>query len=107
MKPPGYSERDFSFGQALLNLRTAIGLTQSSLADYFGVSRRTVSFWETGSSYPKAENLKKLIALGVKYHVFAAGHEIEEIRSLWNAAHQKVRLSEDWLTTLLARSEMP
>src|SRR5215475_9261389 len=47
-----YSERDYSFGQAMLTLRTAIGLTQGALAHYLGVSRRAVGDWEAGSSSP-------------------------------------------------------
>lgn len=106
MKPPSYRDRDFSFGQAMLTLRTTIGLTQAGLAEYLGVSRHTVNFWEAGSTYPKVKNLKELIALGVKHHAFEEGRETEEIRSLWKAAHQKVLLSEEWLATLLAQSKM-
>src|SRR5260370_26276434 len=45
-----------------------------------------------GSSYPKATHLKALIALAIKEQVWAFGHEEEEIRALWQAAHQKVLL---------------
>ncbi len=38
-----YSERDYAFGQAMLSLRTAIGLTQTGLAELLGVSRKAVS----------------------------------------------------------------
>ena len=37
-----YDERDYTFGQAMLTLRTNIGLTQSELADLLGVYRRSV-----------------------------------------------------------------
>ena len=40
MKRFSYRERDYSFGQAMLTLRTTIGLTQAGLADLLGVSRR-------------------------------------------------------------------
>jgi transcriptional regulator with XRE-family HTH domain len=57
-----YDERDYAFGQAMLTLRTNIGLTQAGLADLLHVSRRAVAEWEAGSNYPKAEHLKQFIA---------------------------------------------
>src|SRR2546427_3929019 len=103
MKRFSYGERDYAFGQAMLSLRTTIGLTQAGLADLLGVSRRAVGEWEVGSSYPKAEHLKEFIALGVQHQAFAAGREAEEIRALWKAARQKVRLDEPWLSALLSQ----
>src|SRR5437660_8457537 len=85
----------------MLTLRTAIGLTQAGLADRLGVSRRAVAQWEAGLSYPKAERLKQLITLGVRASAFPAGHEEEEIRAFWRAAHQKVLLDEAWLHDLV------
>jgi hypothetical protein len=41
-----YGERDYAFGQAMLTLRTSIGLTQAGLADLLHVSRRAVGEWE-------------------------------------------------------------
>src|SRR6266478_5624966 len=98
-----YGERDYAFGQRILTLRTQIGLTQAGLADLLHVSRRAVTEWEGGSSYPKAEHLQQLIALGVQQQAFAAGREAEEIRTLWHAAHQKLLLDEAWLAALLGR----
>ena len=40
MKRYSYRERDYAFGQAMMTLRTSIGLTQAGLADLLGVSRR-------------------------------------------------------------------
>jgi transcriptional regulator with XRE-family HTH domain len=97
-----YRERDYAFAQLVLTLRTAIGLTQTGLAERLGASRRAVAEWEGGLSYPKAERLKELIALGMHQQAFAAGREEEEIRALWKAAHQKVLLDDAWLRDLLA-----
>src|SRR5438105_14464894 len=97
-----YRERDYAFAQSVLTLRTAIGLTQTGLAERLGASRRAVAEWEGGLSYPKAERLKELITLGMQQHAFAAGREEQEIRALWKAAHQKVLLDEAWLADLLA-----
>ncbi len=47
-----YREHDYAFGQAMLKLRTSIGLTQAGLADLLGVSRRAVGEWEA-STIPK------------------------------------------------------
>jgi WD40 repeat protein/transcriptional regulator with XRE-family HTH domain len=102
-----YSERDYNFGEKMLTLRTAIGLTQAELANHLGISRRAVGEWEAGNSYPKSEHLKKLITLGVKQQAFAKGSAIEEIVALWRAAHQKVLLDERWLSTLLDQERFP
>jgi len=60
-----YGERDYAFGQRMLTLRTALGLTQAGLADLLGVSRQAVGDWEAGSSYPKAHHLQHLIRLAL------------------------------------------
>ena len=66
MRRSTYGERDYAFGQLILALRSAIGLTQAGLSDQLGISKRAVGEWEAGSSYPKATHLKALIALAVK-----------------------------------------
>lgn len=102
-----YGERDYAFGQLMATLRTALGLTQAGLAEFLHVSRRAVGDWEAGNSYPKAEHLKVFIDLCVKHHIFPVGREVEEIRTLWKAAHQKVLLNEQWLSTLFDQTEPP
>src|SRR2546425_1081179 len=103
MKRSCYGERDYAFGQTMLTLRTAIGLTRAGIAEHLGVSRHAVGEWEAGSSYPKAEHLKALLALAVGQQAFPAGREEEEIRAFWKAAHQKMLLDESWLSTLLSQ----
>lgn len=97
-----YEERDYAFGQMIVTRRTHLKLTQAELAEQLGVSRQAVGEWETGSSYPKANHLKAFIALGVQQHAFTSGHEVEEIRALWLAAHQKILLDEVWLQELFS-----
>jgi len=46
VKPASYRERDYTFGQRILTLRTAIGLTQAGLADLLKVTRYAVGRWE-------------------------------------------------------------
>ena len=101
MKGISYRDRDYAFGETMLALRAKIGLTQAGLAHSLGVSRRAVTDWETGNSYPKAEHLKQLIALAMEQHAFRAGHEAEEVRLLWHTSHQKVLLDEAWLGEIL------
>jgi WD40 repeat protein/transcriptional regulator with XRE-family HTH domain len=103
MKRFSYRERDYAFGQAMLTLRTTIGLTQAGLAEFLGVSRKAVGGWESGGSYPKAEHLKALLTLAVHQGTFPAGREAEEIRAFWQAAHQKMVLDESWLSALLSQ----
>jgi WD40 repeat protein/transcriptional regulator with XRE-family HTH domain len=107
MKRFSYRERNYAFGQAMLTLRTNIGLTQAGLADLLGVSRRAVGEWEAGSSYPTAHHLQHVITLGVQQQAFPPGREAEEVRALWKAAHQKVLLDESWLAALLTQPSPP
>jgi transcriptional regulator with XRE-family HTH domain len=98
-----YHERDHTFGQAILTLRTAIGLTQGRLGSLLGVTARAVAGWEGGSNYPKTKHLKALIELAVQHQAFPKDAVAEEIRRLWKAAGQKVFLDEDWLSALLSQ----
>src|SRR5256714_15049546 len=91
----------------MLTLSSKLGLTQAELAERLGVTRHAVGEWEAGSSYPKAEHLKALLALAVGQQAFAAGREEEEIRAFWQAAHQKVLLDESWLSALLSQDHRP
>src|SRR4051795_6015618 len=102
-----HRELDHAFGQRMLALRMAIGMTQAALANLLGVARHAVGGWETGQSYPKADHLKHVITLGLQQHAFAPGREAEEIHALWHAAHQKVLLDESWLHDLLQHGASP
>jgi len=102
MKRHSYRERDYAFGQAMLSLRTNMGLTQAGLADLLKISRHAVGEWEAGSNYPKAERMQHFVALCVRASVFAPEREEEEIRALWKTAHQRVLLDEAWLSALLS-----
>jgi transcriptional regulator with XRE-family HTH domain len=70
-----YRERDYTYGQAIFTLRTTIGLTQEQLGNRLGISPCSIREWETGSSYPKTERLKALIALAVQSQAFTTGRE--------------------------------
>jgi WD40 repeat protein/transcriptional regulator with XRE-family HTH domain len=96
-----YPERDYPFGLQILTLRTECKLTQSRLAELLGISRQAVVSWEAGISYPSPQHLKHLIELCLQYRAFHRGQEAEEIRLLWQSAHQRVPLDETWLAHLL------
>jgi WD40 repeat protein/transcriptional regulator with XRE-family HTH domain len=101
MSHPAYPERDYGFGQQILALRNSSNLTQSRLARLLGISRQAFVGWETGTSYPSPQHLKHLIQLCLQYRAFQRGQEAEEIRLLWQSAHQRVPLDETWLAQLL------
>lgn len=107
MTQSSYREHDYDFGQLMLTLRTAIGLTQEKLADFLGVSRRTVGSWESGSKYPKPDHLMQFITLAFEHQVFPTGREAEQIRALWQGSRQKALLDEAWLASLLSLQPQP
>ena len=49
--------------EKILSLRTRMGLSQEDLAEKLGVSRQSVSKWETGQSVPDLDKLIKLADL--------------------------------------------
>src|SRR5690242_220034 len=105
MKGSSYRERDYAFGQLMLTLRTKLELTQTELAEVLGVGRRAVIDWEGGLTYPTTDHLKQFVVLAIQRQAFHAGRESEEVRALWQAAHQKVLLDDAWLAELQSRAE--
>lgn len=49
-----------TFGERLMSLRRALGLSQEALGDMLDVTRQTVSKWERGDSTPELEKLVEL-----------------------------------------------
>ncbi|MBQ2900014.1 MAG: helix-turn-helix transcriptional regulator [Oscillospiraceae bacterium] len=49
-----------TFGEKLSKLRKEYNYTQEQLADIFGVSRQTVSKWESDIAYPETDKLIKI-----------------------------------------------
>jgi WD40 repeat protein/DNA-binding XRE family transcriptional regulator len=107
MRTPTYAERDYHFGLHILGLRTESNLTQSGLAGLLDVSRQAVVGWEAGASYPSPKHLKHLIELFLQHRAFHRGQEAEEIRALWQSAHQRMPLDETWLKHLFEHSPTP
>ncbi len=50
-------------GKKLRDARNAAGLTQESAAESLGVSRQTVSNWETGKTYPDIVSVIRMSGL--------------------------------------------
>ncbi len=96
-----YRERDYTFANHCVTVRTAIGITQAELAKTLGVSEQAVQKWESGLSTPKAPHLKDFIALAIQQHAFTPRQELEEARTLWKAARLKVLFDEHWMQVLL------
>ena len=46
-----------SFAQNIQYLRKLRGITQEELSDLVGVSRQSVSKWETGDAFPETEKI--------------------------------------------------
>lgn len=105
MRGSSYHERDYVFGQTMLNVRTRVGLTQAELAKTLDVSRKAIGDWERGVSYPQAKHLKQFIALAIQHRAFPAGRVAVEVRAMWSSAHQKLPFDETWLTTFLPQPE--
>ena len=55
-----------TFSEKLLELRRREGLSQEQLADRLGVTRQSVSKWESGAAAPE---LSKLVALSELFSV--------------------------------------
>lgn len=53
-------EKKMSFAQNLQQIRTKNGLTQEQFAEEMGVTRQSVSKWESGASFPEMETILKI-----------------------------------------------
>ena len=64
-----------TLGEKIYKLRTKRSMTQEQLAEKIGVSRQSVSKWETDSAIPDIEKLKLLAEI---FEVSITGMECEE-----------------------------
>ncbi|WPC42780.1 helix-turn-helix transcriptional regulator [Clostridium sp. JS66] len=66
-----------SLGEKLLNLRKKAGLSQEDVSDKLGVSRQTVSKWETDQTVPELIKVKLLSQLyNVSYDYLISGSNL-------------------------------
>lgn len=67
-------------GENICRLRTGKGMSQGDLADDLGVSRQSISKWETGGAVPELEKLVKLSVLfGVTLDELVTGEKPEQV----------------------------
>ena len=81
-------------GSMLKDLRKEKGMTQEQLGEKFGVSRRTVSRWETGSNMP---DLDVLIELSDFYEV--------DLREILSGERKSEKMNEEMKETVLQVAE--
>ena len=78
-KPSGKEYNKMNFADRLIELRKGLGLTQEDLADRVGVSRQSVSKWETGESLPDMAKLVQLAdVLGVSTDALSGRVPVKE-----------------------------
>ena len=87
-----------SLGNCLFNARKKSGLSQEEVAGKLGVSRQTISKWETDETLPDIRQAKKLAVL---YHLsldelidFDA--EVDEIRNVIANTSEETQQKVDW-----------
>lgn len=97
------------FSEKLIRLRRSAGLSQAELAEQLGVTRQSVSKWESGTAMPE---LSKLVALSDRFRVsvdYLVKEKSEEPEERCSPAAETVRLEEklDRLTEEYQRSWGP
>ena len=98
--------RNFECGVLFQTLRTKARLRQQDIASMVGVGVNTVQYWESGTTYPKVDALKKLLEVYVRFEVFNSGRELAEAEELWEKVRQEApRLNalfdQEWFKGLL------
>ena len=87
-----------NLGESLFGARKNKGLTQEAVAEKLGVSRQTVSKWETGETLPDIRQSKRLAVLyGVTLDElidFDAG--VKEIQEVIDRTTEETSAKIDW-----------
>ena len=92
-----------AFGENLKNLRKQKGLSQAQLAEIIGMSAKNITKIETGKSFPRAENINKLLKLfNVSENVLFSGsdkyknkqnsNKIEALKIINNASDKHIKI---------------
>ena len=72
-----------TLGERLLSYRNAVNLSQEKLAEKIGVTRQTVSKWETNQSVPDFDKILPLCeVLGLTTEELITGKKKKKIQSL-------------------------
>ncbi|MDD3429464.1 MAG: helix-turn-helix transcriptional regulator [Oscillospiraceae bacterium] len=87
-----------NLGNSLFQARKKNGLSQEETAERLGVSRQTISKWETNETVPDIYQSKKMAKI---YHIsldelFDFDLEIKEIQEQIDKADEKAQAKIDW-----------
>lgn len=87
-----------SIGKSLLNARKKSGLSQEAVAEKLGISRQTVSKWETGETLPDICQSKRLAQL---YHLtldelIDFDIDVKELEQVVRNTSESVQNKVDW-----------
>lgn len=87
-----------SLGTSLAEARRKAGMTQERVAEKLGVSRQTISKWETDESLPDIRQSKRLADL---YQMTLDALidfdlEVEEITEMINSVSEEAQAKVDW-----------
>lgn len=85
-------------GNSLFNARKKSGLSQEEVAEKLGVSRQTISKWETNETLPDVHQAKKMSSL---YHVtldelISFDIDLKEIQQIIEQTNPKLEENVDW-----------
>ncbi len=87
-----------SFGNNLFQARKKVGLSQETVAEKLGVSRQTISKWETDETIPDIYQSKKLAKL---YHLsldelIEFDEDVKEIEQIIKHTNEKTEAKINW-----------
>ena len=87
-----------SLGNSLFNARKKKGLSQEAVAEKLGVSRQTISKWETDETLPDIRQSKHLAVLyGLSLdELIEFDLEVREIQEVIGRTREKVSDKIDW-----------
>lgn len=85
-------------GNSLFHARKKSGLSQEDVAEKLGVSRQTISKWETNETLPDVHQAKKMSSL---YHVtldelISFDIDLKEIQQIIEQTNPKLEENVDW-----------
>ena len=85
-------------GESFFRARKSRGLTQEAVAETLGVSRQTVSKWETGETLPDIRQSKRLAVLyGVSLdELIDFDVDVREIQDVIDRTTEEVSARIDW-----------
>ena len=87
-----------TLGERLLECRTNIGMSQERLAEKIGVSRQTISKWETNQSTPEFDKILPLCeVLGITTEELIKGEKEEKNAELEEIKQENERAKKEYM----------